>query len=177
MAQIAGTQSEYARHRKMLGLPGGTAARVSQKQKSGALAAAMRTDGLIDFAMADRIWTAAPRIEHLTAGPVAGGTVVDGESFMAVKTRRERAEAEIAELKAAKQRGDIIEVSEARLAWTSIGKMFGNALAEIPTQLAPRLTGKVDISEIEAVLKEAINGMRSRVAGEIESRYAELVGE
>jgi hypothetical protein len=177
MAPIAGTQSEYARHRKALNLPGGTAARVSQKQKSGALAEAMRPDGLIDFQIADRIWTASPRIEHYAAGPLPGGSnLIDGESFMAVKTRRERAEAEMAETKAAKQRGALIERAEAQRAWTAIGRMHGQALQGIPVSLAPRLTGKTDIAEIEVILKAEINGLRTRVADEISARYGKMVG-
>ena len=68
-----------------------------------------------------------------------------------------------------------VQRSDVRAAFAAIGRMFGHALEAWPVQVAPRLVGKTDIGEIERMLKTEINAMRERVAGEIESRYQEIV--
>ncbi len=178
----AGSQSEYAAHRKALGLRGQTQAAVSKAISSGRIKGAVRDDGLIDFVEADRAWAATTTQEYRVETPKPSSTkqestVVSGDEFLAVKIRREKAEAELAELKAGKARKDLIETAEAVKTWYSIGRMFGAARERIPASIAPNLIGKTDLAEIEQIIKSALRDADARVAEEIKSRFEETVGE
>jgi hypothetical protein len=171
--------------------------------KSGRLSKAIRPDGLIDFQEADRLWTPAGQIPQIVVDPssaaAGGGVTVYGEpqphggwlkrsqaddepddpngaALLDAKTRLEAAKAEMAELKLAKQRGELVEVGEARKTWHAIGRMFAQARENVPKQLAPLLAGKTDLLEIEKLVRIAYRDADGRVADEIASRFGALVG-
>lgn len=178
----AGNQAEYAKHRRALKLRGETEAAVSQALATGRIKAAVRPDGLIDFAEADRLWAASrvPRVEFAPADedPESGAEkkADAGVEFLKAKARRETAEADMAELKAAKARGELVDVGEARKVYHAIGRMFSQARENVPLQLAPKLVGKTDLAEIESTIRIFYREADARVAGEIQSRFAGIVG-
>jgi hypothetical protein len=206
---VAGSQADYVRHRRDLELPGATPGRVSQLVKSGKLARAFRPDGLLDFAAADRLWSAnqipqvvvdprssaavrgaesetgGRRVDELLEPQPHGGSLkrkhATGEdaeetSLVQARLRLDLARAETAELKLAKQRGELLEIAEARKTWHAIGRMYAQARENVPKQLAPQLVGKTDLLEIEQAVRTAYRDADTRVANEIESRFKEVVG-
>lgn len=201
LAAVAGSQADYVRHRREAGLPGASAGRVSQLVKTGKLARAFRSDGLIDFAAADRLWTAnqVPQVvvdprssaaagapdKRVEAEPQPHGGWLkrehadEGEDnpLVAARLRLDLAKAETAELKLAKQRGELLEVAEARKTWHGIGRMYAQARENVPKQLAPQLVGKTDLLDIERLVRAAYRDADARVADEIESRYGATVGD
>lgn len=174
MAEICGTQAEYAKHRKAHRLRGETEGAVSQAIKSGRLESAIRKDGLIDFAIADQLWSAgrAPQVEFSKQDEPANHS----EIFLRAKARRETAEADLSELKARKAQGDLVAVDDARKTWHAIGRMYAAARENVPMQLAPKLVGKTDLAEIECLIRTFYREADTRVANEIQSRFAEITG-
>lgn len=172
----AGNQAEYAKHRKAHRLRGETEAAVSQAMSAGRLQSAIRKDGLIDFAIADKLWSAgrAPQVEfkRTEAEPATD----HGAVFLRAKARRETAEADLAELKARKAQGDLVAVDEARKTWHAIGRMYAAARENVPMQLAPKLVGKTDLGEIESLIRTFYREADAHVADEIHARFSQITG-
>lgn len=171
--------AQYARYRKERGLTCASRPQISREVKKGTLRPAFRPDGLIDFEAADRLiasraGVAGPVIETAPLQP--NPSVVSGSDFMAAKARREQAEAELAEIKLAKARGELFDVGEGRRAFRAIGKIIAGAREGLPTQLAPQLVGKTEIAEIEAIMRAAMRDADERASEEIEARFAVLAG-
>lgn len=178
-----GSQSEYARYR------GVSEAAVSKAISSGRIQAAVN-GRVVDFVKADRLWAAnsRPRPEpettaQLKSVPQMGAAHRETTRATAARSepasyrqRREKAEAELAEVKSAKARGAVVERTEVSRTFHAIGRMFSAAREAIPAQIAPRLVGKTDLLEIEMVLKAALRDADTRIADEIESRFAEITG-
>jgi hypothetical protein len=99
------------------------------------------------------------------------------DTYLAAKTERERAEAEMAKDALAKARGNLIDAAEARRVWTAIGRMFGQSRENLPTDLAALLVGKTDLTEIEILIRGVLREADSKIADEIQSRFAGVVGD
>lgn len=169
---VAGSQSGYARHRKERGLPGGTPQAVSKAIKSGRLKRAIREDGLIDFSTADREWPHNGQLRIVVNNPPpASEERPDGDGLLSARIRRERAEAALAELKAARASGEVVDVVEARSTFHAIGRIYAAGREALPSQLASRLIGKVDLVEIEKILREALRQADVRCVDEITARF------
>lgn len=100
-----------------------------------------------------------------TAKPT--GVVIDGTGFMAAKTVREQAEAELSRLKLAAQLGKVVDADAARKTFRAAGRMHAQARESVPTQIAPLLVGKTDLREIERIIRTALREADERVAHEI----------
>lgn len=152
----------------------------------------LTADGAINFELADSQWKrngvpvahkaqpvkAKPKAQQAPQPKAAKAEADDrSESFMAAKTRRERAEADLAELKARRAAGDVIETVDARKAFRSVGRIYTAARESLPKQLAPKLIGLTDLIVIEALLREELRAADTRIADEIESRHGELLNE
>src|SRR5579859_3744050 len=61
---LAGTQHQYAEHRKALGWTGATDASVSRNVSSGKLRPSIQENGWIDFEMADKLWPGGFSVEE-----------------------------------------------------------------------------------------------------------------
>ncbi len=123
-------------------------------------------------ALSRRPWGDEPFPAIDAAAPPAN--VVDGSTFMAAKTRREQAEAELAQLKLARERKLVIDSAEATKAFTAFGRMYSAARENVPAQLAPKLVGLTDLREIGRIVRDAYRAADRRVAEEIRSRYADF---
>jgi len=99
------------------------------------------------------------------------------DTFLAAKTERERAEAEMAKIALAEKQGKLIGAEAARRTWRQIGRTFAAAREQVPTQLAAQLVGKTDLNEIERIIRDALRDADTRVANEIQSRYGDLVAD
>lgn len=75
-------------------------------------------------------------------------------SYNEARTRRELAEAEQAEMAAAKMRGTLVNADEVRLFAADIGATFRAALETLPDRLAPELVALKNVDDIRAALVE-----------------------
>jgi len=79
------------------------------------------------------------------------------ESHDAARTRREIAEANLAEMREAETRGELIRLSAVR---TALGTAFATAreaLLQLPSRLAPQLAGETDPASIQNLLHAEIH--------------------
>jgi hypothetical protein len=118
-----------------------------------------------------------PMVVKAEVAPAAAGNVVQMDTYLAAKTERERAEAEMAKDALMKARGKLIDADEARRVWTAIGRMFSQARENLPTQLAPKLVGKTDLTEIEIVIRREFREADQQVADEIQARFGGVVNK
>jgi phage terminase Nu1 subunit (DNA packaging protein) len=83
------------------------------------------------------------------------------EDFQAARTRREIAEANLAELKEAEQNGKVIQTDAVRAAWSRRVAGTRDALLQIPSRLAPVLAAEQSMERIalllEAELRQALH--------------------
>lgn len=82
------------------------------------------------------------------------------ENFQAARTRREIAEANLAELKEAEQQGKVIQVEAVRAAWARRLAGTRDAILQIPIRVAPILAAETSIEQVsillEAELRQAL---------------------
>jgi hypothetical protein len=101
--------------------------------------------------------------------------VIGMDTFLAAKTERERAEAEMAKIALAEKRKQLVSADQTRQTFRAIGRMFAAAREQVPAQLAAQLVGKTDLNEIEAVVRTALRETDTRIANEIASRFGDAV--
>ena len=93
-----------------------------------------------------------------TFPPLAGGFM--DEDFQTARTRREIAEANLAELKEAEQQGKVIQVDAVRAAWARRLAGTRDAILQIPIRVAPILAAETSIEQVsillEAELRQAL---------------------
>lgn len=78
------------------------------------------------------------------------------EDFQAARTRREIAEATMAEMRKAELEGKLIRVDAIRSAWASRISSLRDSLMQLPNRLAPVLAAEVSIERVSDMLDEAI---------------------
>lgn len=110
--------SAYARHRKALGLPGGTPKAVRAARDRGSLAGALTKDGQIaDVELADQLWAATTREDRVPlTGPTASGANAAAKPapspLQEHRARREAAQAELAEIELAEKRRELVPAKD-----------------------------------------------------------------
>lgn len=137
-------------------------------------------DGLIDvalakLALADRLHPGAKTALASTATPPpapaapapAPSSDETGEhvtSYHVAKTLREIAEARLAELKLAEQKGDLVRIADVRAELARhLGSMRSNLL-QLPARLAPLLATEDDQGRIHTMLDAELRAILSNVA-------------
>ncbi len=88
---------------------------------------------------------------HESAAEIGDGT--ETTSYHVAKTLREAAEAQIARLKLAEMRGEVIRVDAVRAAWAAKITGARDALLQIPSRLAPQLAAESDLVAVTALLE------------------------
>ena len=179
MAQVnLMTQAQYADHRKV------SRAAVSHAVTKGRISL---IDGKIDPVVADIQWAQNTRARAPSspaseagapgarsdaagsAGKVSTGSSSsddgDADGYWQSRGRREAAEAELAELKLAEQRGNLIQVK-------AVESVLSNALAgmrehllQVSSRLAPLLANESDGFKVQALLDTEINQALQQLAG------------
>lgn len=86
-----------------------------------------------------------------TFPPLPG--VAGDEDFQAARTRREIAEANLAELKEAEQQGKVIQVEAVRAAWARRLAGTRDAILQIPVRVAPILAAETSIEQVSILLE------------------------
>jgi len=85
--------------------------------------------------------------------PAAGADPVhEGDGYWSSRGRREAAEAELAELKLAEQRKDLIRVVAVEAVWSGLLAAAREHLLQVRSRLAPLLAAETDVFKIEQLL-------------------------
>jgi hypothetical protein len=151
------TQAQYAEHR------GVSRVAVHKAIKDERIST---IDGKIDPAVADIQWAANSRARAPSAparpsatpqvSPDLGAPVdpVDNpEDYWVSRGRREAAEAELAELKLAEQRGNLIQVKVVESVWSHAMAGMREHMLQIRARLAPMLAHETDAHKVEQLLE------------------------
>ncbi len=103
--------------------------------------------------------------------PIAGGDFGD-EDFQMARTRREIAEANLAEMREAELEGKLIRVEAIRAAWAKRISATRDALLQLPHRLAPVLAAETEMERVshllDAELRQALTELsRDAVTGKL----------
>ena len=169
-------QAAYARHRKC------SKVAVGKAVKAGRISL---VNGLIDPTVADIQWQAnsRARASSTQSGQLPLGVAsdvhasaqsgqADGDAtgqapreadYMASRTRRESAEAELAELRLAEQHGSLIRVDAIKQALANAFTATRDSLLQIPSRVAAVLAAETDAAQVHELLQleiyRALEGM------------------
>jgi hypothetical protein len=171
------TQAEYALHR------GVSAVAVHKAVKAQRISL---INGKIDPAVADIQWAAntRPRADQRPAASLAAAQAQasthaagaqasaqlnaqpvpqalapaddDGDDYWAARSKRERAEAAIAEMRLAELEGKLIRSDAIRSAWSRKIATTRDALLQIPHRLAPILAAEADMERVGQLLEDEL---------------------
>jgi len=151
-------QAQYAKHR---GVSEAAVSKAIKEQRISLLA-----DGRIDADLADFQWAQNSRarapasskaaqtraVDACTppsgGGPFVGDADPDSELYTSSRARRESAEADLAELKLAETRCEVIRVDAVQSALGVALSTAREALLQIPARMAPLLAAEVDPASV-----------------------------
>lgn len=175
------TQAQYAEHR------GVSRAAVHKAIKDERIST---IDGKIDPAVADIQWAANSRARapsspaaaalsgarpDVASRPAAsapdpgdpgyGGMFESPDDYGVSRARREAAEAELAELKLAEQRGNLIQLKAVEAVWSNSCAGMREHLLQIRARLAPLLANESDVFKVEQLLEAEHNAALQLLAG------------
>jgi hypothetical protein len=88
--------------------------------------------------------------------PPLGPAELGDEDFQMARTRREIAEANLAEMREAELEGKLIRVDVIRGAWAKRVSSTRDALLQIPSRLAPMLAAQTDVDQVARVLEDEL---------------------
>ncbi len=158
------SQSEYARRR------GCSEGAVRRAVRDGRITL---FEGKVDPVAADAQWArnTRPRAGSEPAAGLGGDAPAAGRegedessSYWASKARREAAEADLAELKLAEQRGDLVRAADVRAAHAKRLAGLRESLLQIPARLAAVLAAETSQSVCHDKLQAEIHGVLALVA-------------
>jgi hypothetical protein len=156
---VVGSLRAYAKHRKDLGLTGGSLAAVQKAIKSGRI---QPVDGGIVFHEADKSWDAnsdhrqqrrARSLEvpgHFQADPAMGGT------FLEAQRRHEWVKVQKAELELKVKEGELWASDKVQEEWDALVTSTRSHLLLLPGKIAHKLAASAEPLECQAILDKAI---------------------
>jgi len=162
------TQAEYARRR------GCSEAAVSNAIKAGRISL---IDGKIDPTAADAQWAKNSRVRAgsgKAAAPVQAAAGDDADAgqkqpgtpnYLSSRSRREAAEAELAEIELAEKSGMVIQVKAVEAVWAQAMGATREHLLQIRARLAPLLASETDPFKVEQLLEEEHSRALQLLAG------------
>ncbi|MFG6501266.1 terminase small subunit, Nu1 [Sulfitobacter sp. 1A15106] len=106
----------------------------------------------------------------------AGSAVQSGTiDYHVEKARKTKAEADIAEIEAAKRRGDAIDAAEVKRAWQLIlGEVRANLLGNTPQRITSLVLGLNDEAQIKRVIRDEIAlAMSAAAETDVEELFAD----
>jgi hypothetical protein len=164
------TQAEYARSRKERGLPGGSREAVRKAVDEGRISA-FGPDKLLDKALADSQWerNTRSRVSPSSAAPAQLGLDAPGDTapempepasskaaadpgYMQFRSRREEADAQIAEMNAAKMRGSMLMREDVDRAMFEIGREVRDRLTACARRIASEVASLNTAEACESVV-------------------------
>lgn len=171
---MTGSQRAYAKHRKQLGLSGGTLAAVQKALASERITKG--SDGKIDFERADRDWEqnlnrkkrTVSRLKKVLSNEQEKDSLSKREdtdlgSFLEAQKKHEWLKVEKEELELRRRRGELLERSEAKDSWGKLLRTFTNRMLYIPGRISRRLALSSNEREcrkiIEGEIKQALTAL------------------
>lgn len=153
------TPAEYARRREV------SREAVRKAVKTGRITL---IDGKIDPAVADIQWARNTNPSQQRVNPVAAGSVaVLGDDVPAPaagifnlttsRAKREHFDAELSEMRARKESGELVVASEITSAITAAAAMIRSALERMPDKLADRLAAETSAPAIHTLMQTEID--------------------
>jgi len=161
------TQAEYARLRKERGLPGGSREAVRKAVDEGRVSA-FGPDKLLDMTLADSQWERNTRTRMSQASGSVQATSDNSEDrmpvlpdasnakadpgYMQFRARREEADAQIAEMNAAKMRGSMLMRQDVDRAMFEIGREIRDRLSACARRIASEVASIQSAEACEGVI-------------------------
>lgn len=167
--------SAYARHRKALGLPGGSLANVQKAVKTSRITRG--PDGLIDAASADKEWaantdhskrttktppaTTAKKSPKAKTEKQAQANTEEADSFVKARRVKEEYNARLAQLDYEVRIGKLVPADQVEQRWAHIVSIARTRLLSVPSKVKAKLPKleKKDMAVIDAILREALEGL------------------
>ena len=145
----------YARHRKELGLPGGSLSAVQKAVESGRIECL--PDGSIDPERADLAWESgtSPRA---AAGP--GGD----SAYLRSRAMREAYEARLKKLAYEERAGSLVDAQAVEKEAFKKAQMIRDSLLSIPARLESILAAESDPVRVRAILDDELRSLLSGLA-------------
>lgn len=117
-----------------------------------------------------------PRMVHFAAAhhwlldrAVARARAPDGgETKERAELRKSRADADLAELKAAEMRGELVSREEVTQALAVVLRTFDAATAQTIARLVPAVAAEADAAAVRRLVFEAMRRARAQMAGDLE---------
>lgn len=188
---MRGSQRAYAKHRKELGLSGGSHVAVGKAIESGRIK--LEADGKIDFAKADASWSRntdaiqgarnpgggkkdpaappAPRpadVQNSTA-PTSQTSVPDspgGNSLVKAQTMRAVFQAQREKLKFEEESGKKIDADDVRVKAFTRGRAARDKLMSAPAKIGPKIVGLTDLVQVITILEDELRNLAQEIADE-----------
>ena len=165
------SQNQYAKHRG-----------ISREAVRQAVVAGRITliDGKIDPVAADAQWAANTRNPKIsipvpTATPIPDCAITQTVyDLQLARAKRETHEANIAEMRERQKAGELVELQQVHLAYTTLAAQLRSALERIPDKLAPRLAAELDEHTIHALLLSELDQAMLDMAQTAEQLPAKL---
>lgn len=160
---------EYSRHRKELGLTGGTHRAVQVAIRDGRIVDAITLDGKIDAAIADEEWSDTTLEDRV---PITGPTSVDDDDddddetfapgipkLKESRARREAAEAALAEIELAEKRGELVLARDVESKLVNVFAHCKTKLLAVPGRIRQSDPGMSDvqIDLIDSTIRETLD--------------------
>lgn len=176
MGRLLLSKRAYARHRAERGLVGQTHTAVNDAARAGRITL---IDGKVDPEVADIQWAEKTDAVQQARGargghaPRAGASVAaaalpaDREGYFATKERRERAEADLAELELRERRGELVKKSDVEREIFAVQRALRDRLAGIPDRIAPMLAAEADVTRCHAIVAAELRAALGEVAGSL----------
>lgn len=178
-----GSPTNYARHRKRLGLPGATQQTVRKQIEAGKITY-MKGTCVLDFAACDVAWKENNHETHggtrvrnerahdtrvmtredddldeVARRAAAAAPAPDGISYAESHRRREFWTAELKRLEALKAAGDLVAVSELRVLWADIFATMQSRGLSLPDRHATAIAAKARTAEGDTEAIAIVRGL------------------
>ncbi len=148
----------------------------AQLGKSEATISRNVADGMPTHSVdAARAWRAANKRARIAPSPPVEGAVAAGpavlpepeqeQTYWHSRARREKAEADLAELRLAEQMGELVKAAEVRSAYAKRMAALRESLLQLPARLSPVLAAESDMARCHVTLERELHAVLEQVAG------------
>lgn len=170
---MIGTMYAYAKYRKALGLPGCSKQAVHRAVESGRISL---VNGKVDFEAADAAWLRNTSVEQQarskrdsvqSSGAFTKHEQSEGpEDYLAARSRKEAALADLAEMEAAELRGETSRNEEVSKCWGEMLASLRARLLVLPSMAAPLIAAPGKAAEVQAIIRKLVNEALQELSGD-----------
>lgn len=131
--------------------------RVQQLTKEGVLPKSNRGK----YELAPTIQGYVRYLQERVAGNAAQSTNIE---YHKEKARKTKAEADIAEMEAARMAGELVPVEEVKMTWSNLASEVCTRLRNVPTRVVSSVIGETDENRLKSVLLNEIDSALTAIA-------------